>query len=146
VKTLVIGIGNRWRGDDGAGPAVVERFAEEERTGGVSFASVHQLTPELADTLAGVSHVIFVDAAVDLPAGMVAIRDLAPDMTSRPTTHHLEPAALLALSTTLHGRAPRATLVTIGGAQFEQVDRLSEPVERAIEEAVEALRRLTNGG
>jgi hydrogenase maturation protease len=143
VTTLVIGIGNRWRGDDGAGPAAVERFSEEGRTGGASVMAVHQLTPELAETLAGVSHVIFVDAAVDLQAGAVASRDLAPDESSRPTTHHLEPAAVLALSTTLYGRAPRATLVTIGAAQFDDVDRLSEPVQRAITEVVDVLRRLT---
>lgn len=143
MKTLVIGIGNRWRGDDGAGPAAVERFAEEESTGGASVMAVHQLTPELAETLAGVNHVIFVDAAVDLQAGAVASRDLTPDGSSGSTTHHLEPAAVLALSTTLYGRAPRATLVTIGAAQFDDLDRLSEPVQRAMGEVVAVLRRLT---
>lgn len=143
MTTLVIGIGNPWRGDDGAGPAAVERLVAEGVPDGAAAIVVHQLTPDLAEPISSAGRVIFVDAAVDLQAGAIGIRDLTPDASRRPTTHHLEPAAVLALSTTLYGRAPSATLVTIGAAQFDEVDRLSEPVHQAIGEVVVVLRRLT---
>ena len=56
-KVLVIGYGNSLRGDDGIGPAVAQAFADEDATECADVIVCHQLTPELAESI----------AAVDLP-------------------------------------------------------------------------------
>ena len=54
---LIIGYGNTLRGDDGAGRRVVEALADTLPPG--AAVSLHQLTPEWAETISHVDHVIF---------------------------------------------------------------------------------------
>jgi len=63
-STLIIGYGNAFRQDDGVGLKV----ATEAQTLGFSKTRsllCHQLTPELAATIAEVDRVIFVDAGIN---------------------------------------------------------------------------------
>src|SRR5579884_346516 len=59
--TLIIGIGNPLRSDDGLGWAVAEQLSQACLPGCV-IRMVHQLTPELALWMATVSRVIMIDA------------------------------------------------------------------------------------
>ena len=52
VRTLVIGYGNELRGDDAVGP-LVARTAESWQRPGLRALAVQQLTPELAEDIAG---------------------------------------------------------------------------------------------
>ncbi|EQD29207.1 hydrogenase maturation protease, partial [mine drainage metagenome] len=77
VHTLIIGYGNPMRGDDGAGPALVE--ALHKRLGDnadrdLEIVSCMQLTPELTHDMSRSQRVIFADASVRIPAGKVTIR------------------------------------------------------------------------
>jgi hydrogenase maturation protease len=56
---LVIGIGNAWRRDDGAGPAVAERLADH---GGLRTLVLPGEGSELIEAWRGQAHVIVVDA------------------------------------------------------------------------------------
>ncbi len=62
-RTLVIGYGNTLRGDDGAGICAAERAAR--RFPGVDILTVHELQPELAETMCRYHDVIFLDAAME---------------------------------------------------------------------------------
>ena len=55
---------------------------------------------------------------------------------SWPCTHFASPEALLAGARALYGAAPSGVLLTVGAATFDLGERLSEPVERALEELV----------
>ncbi|HOP36352.1 MAG TPA: hypothetical protein PL090_08500, partial [Syntrophales bacterium] len=81
--TLLLGIGNIHREDDGVGPKCVDL---------VSFPGVHrlvvqQLVPELAETIRDYERVVFVDAS--LRGGNAELGPLLPrdTDTSFPLTH-----------------------------------------------------------
>jgi hydrogenase maturation protease len=129
ARVLLIGYGNTLRGDDALGPMAVEQLrpllarAEFE----VEFEHCHQLAPELAAQLAAVDLVIFVDAAAEGRPGLVRVERLSPQADGAASlTHHVQPAALLALTIALYGRAPQAMLVSSAGANFENGEGLSE--------------------
>lgn len=96
--------------------------------------SVQQWTPERAERISRADLVIFLDASVWLPPGEIHLQSVAPAM-ARPgaLTHSLTPAGLLGLANQLYEKVPeRAFLLTVGGESFEQPERLSYPVRRAI--------------
>ena len=61
MATLVIVCGSTIRGDDGAGFRVAD-VVERKNLLGVNVIRVHQLTPELADDIAGAERTVIVDA------------------------------------------------------------------------------------
>lgn len=139
---LLIGYGNLLRSDDGVGPAIVSRlaalFSDNPRC---ACLMPHQLTPEIAELLACVDRVVFVDASVEQAAGEIKIRRLDPEKASAsPLGHSATPEALLALSKALYHRAPRAWSIAVGVANLAVGDRLSPAVSRA---ASRLCRRLT---
>lgn len=139
---LVLGYGNTLRGDDAAGPRVAEAVAALDLPG-VRALACHQLTPELAETLAQSERVVFVDAAVDRPL-RVRLRPLRPGPPASVGSHFSDPRAVLALARQLFGRAPRAWWLTIPALRFEFGETLSAPTRRGIAEALNRIRALVN--
>jgi hydrogenase maturation protease len=137
---LVIGYGNTLRGDDAAGPHTAEAVAAL-RLPGVRVLSCHQLTPELAETLAEAERVVFVDAAVDRPR-RVRLRPLTPKSAGPSVSHATDPRTLLALTRELFGRAPRAWWLTIPAIRFEFGESLSGLTRRGVALAVKRIRAL----
>jgi hydrogenase maturation protease len=131
---LIIGIGNPLRGDDGIGPWLVADLEQElERQAGAAAPParcrvVRQLLPELADELAGVERVLFVDAwrapagsRAELAAlGAAGLGQAAggEGPGSWSFGHGFGPGELLALAALLHATPPRADLLRIPAAQF----------------------------
>jgi hydrogenase maturation protease len=142
-RVLVVGYGNTLRGDDAFGPIVAERLRALVAPDRVLVIACHQLTPELAADVAACQQVIFIDASAASPPGELVCRTLdAGDASAAGLVHSLGPDHLLVLARLIYGRAPPATLVTAGGANFELGDhRLSPLVAAAIEPAVEHIRQ-----
>jgi len=126
---LVIGIGNRLRGDDGIGPALVESL--EERPG-LERHVVHQLTPDLAPRFGEADRVLFVDAAIDRRE--LDLDRLAPS-EARGIGHALCPAAFLDLAARLYDAAPPAWLLSVPGSDFEIGEALSPEAAARLPEA-----------
>ena len=63
-RTLVIGYGSPIRGDDAIGPLAADALAAAPLPPGWRVLSRHVLTAELAEDLAAVDRVIFLDASV----------------------------------------------------------------------------------
>jgi hydrogenase maturation protease len=152
VRTLVVGVGNPTRSDDGAGLAVAERIAALDLPD-VEVRTTQQLQIELAEDFAQFERVIVVDAAVGGEA--VQLHRIRADQAQEPkgsrgresahsssgreeasASHHLTPAVLLTLTDTLHGRAPELLLCTLRGERFEFGASLSPAVEAQVSEAV----------
>jgi len=140
ARVMVIGYGNPLRGDDGVGWAAAQRLAERVDSDRIVTLGVHQLTPELAQTISRFDRVIFIDAAVNQPAGYLNCRSVEPIDASRVMVHHLSPEALLAMSKRLFDKRPQAHLITVGGENFDHGDTLSPAVERACERLVRHLQ------
>lgn len=162
-STLLIGFGSVLRGDDGIGMRIAERLEEDDLGAGVRVVAAHQLLPEHVEWLREVERVIFVDAAVDVPAGelvvsvirmrnsigtnfldwkFVPIEFFEAEEPGPLTFHHLTPRGLLAACASLYGRAPAAALVRIGVGSTETSMALSADLERRFEEYCERVRDL----
>lgn len=139
---LVIGYGNPLRGDDGAGPKVVEQLADISH-GKFDTLVVHQPTPDLAEVVARRELVIFVDAAVGCQ--QLRVEALPPAQTGGDLGHQCGPREILALAHVLYQASPAAWLVGIPaeafalGAAFSPITRQALPqAARAVLDLVDA--------
>ena len=145
---LLIGIGNRLRGDDGAGPQLIDGLAADGDSH-LQTLAVHQLTPELAAVVASASAVLFVDACPTQPRlTLTAITAAAPETVKSNLgrgggcfSHQLTPAQLLALSRAVYGAQPPAWQLLIPAVQLEPGEALSPTTRAAIAVALRLLRR-----
>jgi hydrogenase maturation protease len=144
-RVLVIGYGNPLRGDDGVGLVAALQLGRIVDPDHVATMGVHQLMPELAETISRFDRVIFIDAAADRPAGYLTSRVVEPVDANRLMTHHFTPEVLLALSQRLFGKYPEAHLLTIAGSNFGHRDDLSPAVQRACDKLVDHLAKTLAG-
>lgn len=140
---LVIGIGNPMRGDDGAGPAVVERLGRLALTGtAVTRQSGEGLL--LIESWKEVEQVIVIDALS--PAGApgtvrrIDVGEVAlPEDFQTTSTHGFGLGAAIELSRAL-GQLPASTVVFgVEGIDFSLGSGLSPAVAAAVPELVEAV-------
>ena len=133
---ILIGVGNGWRGDDGAGLAVARRV-RELAPDGVEVREVEGDATALVEAWSGADHVVVVDAAQsDAAAGTVQRFDARaqplPVRSLRSSTHAFGVADAVELSRAL-GRLPdRLDVYAIEGASFTAGESLSRAVERAV--------------
>jgi len=162
-RALVIGIGNRWRGDDAAGLIVAERVAERvaegdaegdtervaERVAGRPSVRVclHEGEPiDLLGAWDGFAFAILVDTVVSgAPAGSIVRFDAAagplPATVRSPTSHTIGLAESIELARTLDRLPAYLTVIGIEGDRFDHGSDLTEPVHRAIDPAARAVLR-----
>jgi hydrogenase maturation protease len=140
--TLVIGLGNAWRGDDGAGPAVARELLDEVR------ARVHVYESEpvgLIEGWADADAVIVVDAVSSgAPPGTIhrldPLAEPIPAALSQGSTHAFGLAETIELARTLDRLPSRLTVYGIEGARFTAGQELSAPVQSAVARVVLELR------
>lgn len=153
-RTLVAGVGNIFLSDDGFGVEVARRLGREPLPEGVSVADFGIRGVHLAyELLDGYDTTILVDAS---PRGgtpgtiyviepeLGANRTQATDPTATPLmdAHGMEPNAVFALLTRLGGTPGKILVVGCEPATVEEGIGLSEPVERAVDEAVRVIHEL----
>jgi len=137
ADTLVFGIGNSARGDDGLGWAFLDRAQ-----GLPGFAAQaeyrYQLQVEDALLVARFEHIVFVDASREvLPDGFrwtLCRARAAPAFT----THELPPAAVLHYSQNLYTAAPDAWLLELQGYCWGLYEGLSERAAANLAAALDA--------
>ena len=134
AKILVIGYGNPLRSDDCFGLRAVELLKKELKGQEVELIKSQQLTPELAERVAKVDLVLFVDADTDGVSGTTHTRRIYPTsaQTSNAMMHHLDPSGLLGLAKALYQKAPEAMLLTVTGECFGYGTQLSTEVAKAL--------------
>lgn len=141
---LVIGYGNTLRSDDGAGVIVATQVAELSPASrqAPEVIVTHQLTPDLAESIASAAQVVFVDAyAADQRDAGLRIERLS-NADAQPASaldHHSDPAALLSLVDRVFGKRPEAWVVGIPAFRFEIGESVSPATARRIDEAVALL-------
>lgn len=126
TPALLIGIGNRLRGDDGVGALLVETWNLEAAgrratAQEVAVQAVHQLTPELALTVAQAPRVLFVDAWANPDRPDPWIEALRPGTEPDPAEaggHGWGPRAVVALAERLYGWQGEAALLRVPAFAF----------------------------
>jgi len=158
--TLILGTGNLDRSDDGAAyhvlntlrrrlgrpPLCEDGSRPQPCRADVDALFVRQLVPELMETAAGYRRLIFVDAHVGDDRADLACEAVAPAYAPSPFTHHLSPAAFLALTGALHGRRPDGIVVSIRGRDFGFARSLSPGTQRLVPPAVDRILTIVGGG
>ncbi|MHB1155319.1 MAG: hydrogenase maturation protease [Phycisphaerales bacterium] len=142
---MIVGIGNTLRRDDGAGVAVVERLRLVMERTGVVLVATHQLLPELAEEVAHVRDVVFIDARMGISPGRVMVECITA--TAKPQAagvgHYVTPGQLLAISTALYGGPAdqRAFVIGIGVSDMDHGEGLSDVVHHAVSRVTDRVYR-----
>jgi hydrogenase maturation protease len=147
ARVLVAGIGNLFLGDDGFGPEVVRRLADQDllppevRVVDYGIRGMH-LAYDLLDSY---DALVLVDA---LPGGgapgeVVVLEITAEDFDGAGfDAHAMNPAATLAGLERLGGTVPPTYVVGCRVAGVDETIGLSAPVAAAIPEAIATIREL----
>lgn len=130
---LIVGYGNPLRGDDGLGWHAAQRLSEILPQTSAEIVTLHQLTPELAESVSQADLVILIDAGCDGQPGTFSCQAVQPrEILPTSFTHDFDAAALLTLTNLLFGHCPPAYLLTITAEAFGYEERLSPSVEAAL--------------
>lgn len=149
VPVLVVGVGNRYRRDDGAGPTAAARLGEAARVPVALLDGIGDGTA-LLDAWRGADTVIVLDAmksgaapgtirrldagTEDGPADVAAM--LGAGRALGGSTHGLGVAEAVALAQTLRRLPRRLVIIGVEGARFDAGVDLSPAVEQAVDEVV----------
>ena len=121
MTTLLIAIGNRLRRDDGVAHQAVALLALPRC---VQVHSVHQLTPELGEEIAGFDEVVFVDAASSETQNP-SVEELGEGPVCPTLGHAVSPSAVVTLARRLYGFRGRVWVCSIPVADFGAGEELS---------------------
>jgi hydrogenase maturation protease len=134
-ETILFGIGNSGRGDDGLGWAFLDRIQQEsEFRGRIEYR--YQLQVEDAALVSRAERVIFVDSYQgELPGG-IQWKPCKPSKDFEFTTHVLPARAVMFLCQDLYGKAPRADLLMIQGTSWDLRIGMSPEAELRLDKAL----------
>jgi hydrogenase maturation protease len=144
---LIIAYGNPLRSDDGVAWHAAEQLRGKFPPEEVETQTLHQLGPELAESISRSALTIFIDAASAGESGEVRVEQLEADASSSNAPyfyHSLSPGAVLAIAKQLYGAEPHAFSVTVTGESFEHGERLSPLVQAAVPKVVRRIEELVH--
>lgn len=131
-KTLVIGIGNIGRADDGLGWAFADKLIHDER---FEVVYRYQLQIEDADLISAYDKVWFVDASHSHYEDGFECMALQPESQYSYTSHELHPCAVLYLCFDLYQCSPECHLLGISGEDWELGHEMSKTARIRLEKA-----------
>ena len=138
---LVVGVGNVLLGDDGFGVHVAQRLGASPLPAGVRVAEFGVRALHLAFELMNpYASVILVDAMSRgaAPGTLFVMEPSLEELDEGPVpyAHGLHPAAVLRMARALGARLDHIRIVGCEPAELDEHVGLSEPVRRAVDEAV----------
>lgn len=153
MKTLIVGYGNADRQDDGIAwhilcgiarrlgraipSAPEEGFFPEGQDIDLWFQL--QLTPEMAEEIAKYQRICFVDAHTGDIEQDILIQPVDDSKPASAFTHHMTPAACMAITQTVYQQSPEAVLLSVRGYAFEFSRVLSPQATALVNQAVDRL-------
>ncbi len=142
-KILIIGYGNTLRGDDGVGYKIAEIIEQWNLDNITSFA-VHQLTPDLAENIAKVDTVIFIDAVpvTDINTAKLEIKTLYINPKSNNLAHHNNPEQLLSLTQAIYNKVPQAYWILVPAINFNFSEELSPISQKYVNLTLEKIKEV----
>ena len=149
--TLILGLGNPLRGDDGIGPRVIEEVTRRGLPEGVSSLDGGTGGLDLLNVLEGWERVVIVDAA-DVgrePGQFVRFTPEQARFVETADPHSLHRAGLgeaLALANALGQSLPEMTIFGVQPARVDWGQGLSPAVEAAIPALADAVLEESTGG
>jgi hydrogenase maturation protease len=137
--TLIIGIGNISRGDDGLGWVFLDILDAQDFTCEKVYR--YQLSLEDAEMISRYSQVIFVDASIrDMDNGC-RIKRVINEKQDVFFSHHLPPDTVLNICSSYFQKNPKAWLLEIEGYSFDLGDGLSTRAKINLKKALDQFKR-----
>lgn len=150
MNAVVIGVGNRLRGDDGIGLAVAEQL-QREPLPGAQVLTLEHVPPDLFERWDAATAVVLVDAASSGAApGTVRRLDARgaplPAETLRLSTHGFGIPEAIELARALDRLPAQLVVYAVEGVQFEQGSELTPAVQAAAAEVATRIRTELEAG
>lgn len=136
-KTLVMGIGNPLRSDDGVGPYIVQKI-KDKNLPGVKVRAVQQLNIELLEEVDKYDKILLVDASF-LGEGLIFRKVQPIDHEQGASSHHLSPEFFWTLAHKLYHRHLNLYVCAVRGRNFELGEQLSTEVQLLIPQAIDEI-------
>jgi hydrogenase maturation protease len=129
-SSLIYGIGNDGRQDDGLGWAFIDRLEARRPPPRAVLHRNYQLNYEDADLISGFARVLFVDATKDPSVSSFSLTRPEPKLDFSFTSHAISVASILATAKQCFGYLPEVYLLAIRGYEWELQMGLTEPAEQ----------------
>ncbi len=140
-NTMIFGIGNSARQDDGLGWAFLDEVSKQNKFKG-ELHYRYQLNIEDAETVSNAEQVIFVDAFAGKQNKSCVFEECKLNGEITYTTHALNPEAIMALCKDVYGVKPEAYILKIKGNEWELGEGLSTKAEYNLNEALTIISKL----
>lgn len=149
-KTLIVGFGNADRQDDGVAWHVLRGFArklgraapDQPEEGFIPEGEeidlwyVLQLTPEMSEDFSRYGRICFIDAHTGNIEEEILLQPVDESPAASAFTHHMTPAACMALTRAIYQNSPEAKLLSIRGYQFGFSRELSSQTSALVDQAI----------
>jgi hydrogenase maturation protease len=151
---LIVAYGNPLRRDDGIAWRAVDALEGKFSSTEVEILRLHQLAPEIADTIRHRELVLFIDAACiddieNVSPGEIRVRKVSAEENRERNpgqfSHVYSPAKVLDLASELYQAAPKAFVITVAGEDFGHGESLSPGAAAALPSLVAQIESLTEG-
>jgi hydrogenase maturation protease len=123
-STIVLGIGNNGRQDDGLGWAFIDDLSTADTDFDIEYR--YQLQIEDAERISKYQRVIFIDATKEKTNNGFYFRICQPAEKYNFSTHALTPETILYLTKQLYNHSPEASVLAIEGYEWQLQIGLSD--------------------
>ncbi len=127
-KTLIVGIGNNTRQDDGLGWCFIEAL-EKDGFNEDHLMCKYQMMVEDAEIIAEFDTVIFVDASKSAIENGNEVYEIQASEQVNFSTHEVPPNQILNLCKTYYNKTPKAYMIAIQGYKWDFKIELSEQAQ-----------------
>ena len=133
-NTLIIGIGNNTRQDDGLGWCFLE-LLEKEGFNQDNLLYKYQLMVEDAEVISDFENVIFIDADKSNLVDSFSFENISPSKQVAFSTHAVPPNQILNLCESIYQKNPKAYLIRIKGYVWDIEIGLSQKAQNNLNNA-----------
>jgi hydrogenase maturation protease len=135
-SSLIYGIGNVGRQDDGLGWAFIDQLEVRQPAPRAELRRTYQLNLEDADLISGFVRVLFVDATKDPAVSSFVLTRPEPKLDFSFSSHAISVPSILATAHRCFGYIPEVHLLAIRGYQWELQMGLTEPAEHNLSDSL----------
>ncbi len=137
--SLIFGIGNDGRQDDGLGWAFIDRLEQIHPRPRARLRRTYQLGLEDADLISRYTRVLFVDATKDTAVESFNLSLPEPKLDFSFTSHAISVPSILATAQQCFEHVPEAYLLAIRGYEWELQLGLTSPAQQNLSQSLEFL-------
>ncbi|PCH98076.1 MAG: Ni/Fe hydrogenase [Gammaproteobacteria bacterium] len=140
-SSLIYGIGNIGRQDDGLGWAFVDWLEKEKICKNAELVRHYQLHLEDADLISYKKNILFVDATKSHEVNSFSIEKLSPKMDFSFTSHAISIPSIMATCQQCFNCLPDVHLLTIKGYEWELQQGLTQQAQQNLTAVTNYLKR-----